>query len=362
MPPINRDKNTEYVILSITDGKNKMLDLTTANNKRNYKHKLINELKAQEDKRSPVYQEFKNSNINTIEIEALDAINGTYLHALNYMNKIATKYNYKTPKLINSTILDIQLELQAKQLERLSEPHTQEEQTPTTSGIVKRLSQPHTQEERLSEPHTQINNSEPERLSQPHTQEEPATTSGIVNNTPTTSGIVKKPKKVIQKIKLKPLTEEEVNEPTAELIKEAINTPINISTQDRITIDYEKDEELEQLEELEPLELKVILPNLKQKNTPTTSGIVKRLSEPHTQEEPPTTSGIVKLTKKQEQQKNKLIEANTQTINEYYTLKKQKESLEAKMNTLHLAILNNYTTLANTFNYVDGSISDFNFE
>ena len=339
MPPINRDKNTEYVILSITDGKNKMLDLTTANNKRNYKHKLINELKAQEDKRSPVYQEFKNSNINTIEIEALDAINGTYLHALNYMNKIATKYNYKTPKLINSTILDIQLELQAKQLERLSEPHTQEE--------------------RLSEPHTQINNSEPERLSQPHTlltierslasvkrfsqhtQEEPATTSGIVNNTPTTSGIVKKPKKVIQKIKLKPLTEE-VNEPHT-LIEEAINTPINISTQDRITIDYEKDEELEQLEELEPLELKVILPNLKQKNTPTTSGIVK-------------------LTKKQEQQKNKLIEANTQTINEYYTLKKQKESLEAKMNTLHLAILNNYTTLANTFNYVDGSISDFNFE
>ena len=328
MPPINRDKNTEYVILSITDGKNKMLDLTTANNKRNYKHKLINELKAQEDKRSPVYQEFKNSNINTIEIEALDAINGTYLHALNYMNKIATKYNYKTPKLINSTILDIQLELQAKQLERLSEPHTpiekrlnephtQEEQTPTTSGIVKRLSQPHTQEE------------------------EPATTSGIVNNTPTTSGIVKKPKKVIQKIKLKPLTEE-VNEPHT-LIEEAINTPINISTQDRITIDYEKDEELEQLEELEPLELKVILPNLKQKNTPTTSGIVK-------------------LTKKQEQQKNKLIEANTQTINEYYTLKKQKESLEAKMNTLHLAILNNYTTLANTFNYVDGSISDFNFE
>ena len=342
MPPINRDKNTEYVILSITDGKNKMLDLTTANNKRNYKHKLINELKAQEDKRSPVYQEFKNSNINTIEIEALDAINGTYLHALNYMNKIATKYNYKTPKLINSTILDIQLELQAKQLERLNEPHTQEEQTPTTSGIVKRLSQPHTQEERLSEPHTQINNSEPERLSQPHTQEEePATTSGIVNNTPTTSGIVKKPKKVIQKIKLKPLTEE-VNEPHT-LIEEAINTPINISTQDRITIDYEKDEELEQLEELEPLELKVILPNLKQKNTPTTSGIVK-------------------LTKKQEQQKNKLIEANTQTINEYYTLKKQKESLEAKMNTLHLAILNNYTTLANTFNYVDGSISDFNFE
>ena len=357
MPPINRDKNTEYVILSITDGKNKMLDLTTANNKRNYKHKLINELKAQEDKRSPVYQEFKNSNINTIEIEALDAINGTYLHALNYMNKIATKYNYKTPKLINSTILDIQLELQAKQLERLNEPHTPE---------------------RLSEPHTQINNSEPERLSQPHTlltierslasvkrfsqhtQEEPATTSGIVNNTPTTSGIVKKPKKVIQKIKLKPLTEE-VNEPHT-LIEEAINTPINISTQDRITIDYEKDEELEQLEELEPLELKVILPNLKQKNTPTTSGIVKRLSEPHTQEEPPTTSGIVKLTKKQEQQKNKLIEANTQTINEYYTLKKQKESLEAKMNTLHLAILNNYTTLANTFNYVDGSISDFNFE
>ena len=338
MPPINRDKNTEYVILSITDGKNKMLDLTTANNKRNYKHKLINELKAQEDKRSPVYQEFKNSNINTIEIEALDAINGTYLHALNYMNKIATKYNYKTPKLINSTILDIQLELQAKQLERLNEPHTPE---------------------RLSEPHTQINNSEPERLSQPHTlltierslasvkrfsqhtQEEPATTSGIVNNTPTTSGIVKKPKKVIQKIKLKPLTEE-VNEPHT-LIEEAINTPINISTQDRITIDYEKDEELEQLEELEPLELKVILPNLKQKNTPTTSGIVK-------------------LTKKQEQQKNKLIEANTQTINEYYTLKKQKESLEAKMNTLHLAILNNYTTLANTFNYVDGSISDFNFE
>lgn len=303
MPPINRDKNTEYVILSITDGKNKMLDLTTANNKRNYKHKLINELKAQADKRSPVYQEFKNSNINTIEVEVLDAINGTYLHALNYMNKIATKYNYKTPKVINSTILDIQLELQAKQLEQAETTLSQ-----TTSPTPTEKEEP-TQAEPVKE--------EPALL-------EPAQVE--------TSEVVKKPKKAVQKIKLKPLTEEDTpttsgivaNTPTTELIKEAINTPIKAPP--TITIDYEKDEELE------PLEFKVILPTKQ------------------------------KLTKKQEQQKNKLIENNKQTITEYDTLKKQKESLEAKMNTLHLEILNNYTTLANTFQYVDGSISEFNFE
>ena len=113
MPPINRNNIIEYVILSITDGKTKMLDLTTLANKRNYKHKLINELKAQVDRRSPVFNEFKNSNVDAIEVEVLDAINGTYLDAINYMNKIATKYNYKTPKAINNTILDIQLELQA---------------------------------------------------------------------------------------------------------------------------------------------------------------------------------------------------------------------------------------------------------
>lgn len=326
MPPINRDKNTEYVILSITDGKNKMLDLTTANNKRNYKHKLINELKAQEDKRSPVYQEFKNSNVNTIEIETLDAINGTYLHALNYMNKIATKYNYKTPKVINSTILDIQLELQAKQLEQVETTPTPTEPAPVEPAPVEPV------------------------------KEEPTPTE--------TSEVVKKPKKAIQKIKLKPLTEE-VNKPTTsepqtpkqettELIKEAINTPLT----PKITIDYEEDEELE------PIEFKVILPTLKQKNTPTTKK--QAIKPPNVieidkdeDEDKEITPPKPKLTKKQEQQKNKLIEDNTQTINEYYTLKKQKECLEAKMNTLHLAIINNYTTLANTFNYVDGSISDF---
>ena len=132
MPPINRDKNTEYVILSITDGKTKMLDLTTLANKRNYKHKLINELKAQVDRRSPVYNEFKNSNVDAIEVEVLDAINGTYLDAINYMNKIATKYNYKTPKAINNTILDIQLELQANKKDTAlkAEPVKAEPQTP----------------------------------------------------------------------------------------------------------------------------------------------------------------------------------------------------------------------------------------
>ena len=343
MPPINRNNIIEYVILSITDGKTKMLDLTTLANKRNYKHKLINELKAQVDRRSPVFNEFKNSNVDAIEVEVLDAINGTYLDAINYMNKIATKYNYKTPKAINNTILDIQLELQAnkKDTSLKVEPVKAEPQTPL---------------ERLSEPQTLL---EPQTPLEP-VKEEPALTSEVV----------KKPKKAVQKIKLKQVEEDKpANAIVAELIEEAIKTPI---TSQKITIEYEADEELE------PVEYKVILPSLnKQNNTPTTKKqaikppkvieIDKDEDEdkeitPPKQNNTPTTSGIVKLTKKQEQQKNKLIEDNTQTINEYYTLKKQKECLEAKMNTLHLAIINNYTTLANTFNYVDGSISDFNFE
>ena len=269
MPPINREKITEYVILSITDGKIKMLDLTTLANKRNYKHKLVNELKAQVEKRSPVYNEFKNANVNAIEVEVLDAI--------NYMNKIATKYNYKTPKAINSTILDIQLELQAtkKEPKRLSEPQTQlQEPTPTPTEEV---------------------------------DEEEVEVEEVV----VVKAEVKKPKKAVQKIKLKQVEDE---------IKEAINTPIT-ATKPIITIDYEEDEELE-----------------------------------------PQKPKINKLTKKQEQQKNKLIQSNTQTITDYYTLKKEKECLEAKMNTLHLAILTNYTTLANTFQYTDESINNFNFE
>jgi hypothetical protein len=282
MPPINREKITEYVILSITDGKIKMLDLTTLANKRNYKHKLVNELKAQVEKRSPVYNEFKNANVNAIEVEVLDAINGTYLDAINYMNKIATKYNYKTPKAINSTILDIQLELQAtkKEPKRLSEPQTQlQEPTPTPT-------------EEVDEEEVEVEEVEVEEV--------------VV-----VKAEVKKPKKAVQKIKLKQVEDE---------IKEAINTPIT-ATKPIITIDYEEDEELE-----------------------------------------PQKPKINKLTKKQEQQKNKLIQSNTQTITDYYTLKKEKECLEAKMNTLHLAILTNYTTLANTFQYTDESINNFNFE
>ncbi len=301
MPPINRNNNTEYVILSITDGKTKMLDLTTLANKRNYKHKLINELKAQVEKRSPVYNEFKNANVNAIEVEVLDAINGTYLDAINYMNKIATKYNYKTPKAINSTILDIQLELQATKKEptpKATEP------TPTPTQLKK--------------------------VDEEEDEEE-------VEEVVVVKAEVKKPKKAIQKIKLKQVEDE---------IKDAINTPI---TKPKLTTDYEEDEELEtpaktitiEAEDAkEELEIKVILPTINK----------------------PTTSGIVKLTKKQEQQKNKLIQENQKTITDYYTLKKEKDCLEAKMNTLHLAILTNFSTLSSTYNYADNTINDFNFE
>jgi|688.fasta_scaffold387977_3 dephospho-CoA kinase len=68
------------------------------------------------------------------------------------------------------------------------------------------------------------------------------------------------------------------------------------------------------------------------------------------------------LTKKQEQEKNKLIQDNAQTIEDYYTLKKEKECLERKMNTLHLQILTNFSTLSNTYHYTDQGIVDFNFE
>jgi len=306
MPPINRNNNTEYVILSITDGKTKMLDLTTLANKRNYKHKLINELKAQVEKRSPVYNEFKNANVNAIEVEVLDAINGTYLDAINYMNKIATKYNYKTPKAINSTILDIQLELQA----------TKKEPTPKAT--------------------------EPTQTQLKKVDEEEEEVEEVV----VVKAEVKKPKKAIQKIKLKQVEDE---------IKEAINTPITPTKTNKpttsgivkLTTDYEEDEELEPTtitieaeDAKEELEYKVILPKINK----------------------PTTSGIVKLTKKQEQQKNKLIQENQKTITEYNTLKQEKKCLEAKMNTLHLAILTNFSTLSSTYNHADETINDFNFE
>jgi hypothetical protein len=69
-----------------------------------------------------------------------------------------------------------------------------------------------------------------------------------------------------------------------------------------------------------------------------------------------------KLTKEEEQKKNKLIQDNTQTIDDYYTLKKEKECLERKMNTLHLAILTNFSTLSRTYHYADRNIVNFNFE
>ena len=348
MPPINRDKNTEYVILIVTDGTKKILDITTEKNRRNYKFKIMTELKTKADKRNPVYQEFKNSNVDAIDIEVLDNINGTYLDALKYMDKIATKYNYKTTKAINTSILDMQIELKATKTNE--EPVMENEEV-----TIKHTTPPAPIEEHeaVGEPQTPFCNTFAKSIEEP--EEEPVKVE--------VKAEVKKPKKAVQKIKLKPV-EEQLNEPQT-LIEKAINTPLT----PKINIHYEADEELE------PAEYKVILPSLnKQNNTPTTSGIVKATKKQATKppvvieidrdedEDKEVTPPKPKLTKKQEQQKNKLIEDNTQTINEYDTLKKQKESLERKMNTLHLAIINNYTTLANTFNYVDGSISDFNFE
>ncbi len=347
MPPINRDKNTEYVILIITDGTKKILDITTEKNRRNYKFKILNELKAKTDKRNLVCQEFKNSNVDAIEIEVLDNINGTYLDALKYMDKIATKYNYKTTKAINTTILDMQIELKATK----------------------------TNEEPAVEEDTLTYKTPPTQTTEEHEEEQAPVEE------------VKKPKKAVQKIKLKPLEDDKVTED----ITEAINTPINKPTTSGIVINKPIEPKTEKIvieatKATEDLEYKVILPSLnkpkatKQKTStkPPIAIVIdvdeeeERLTETHTdfksvvcgqdRTNKPTTSGIVKLTKKQEQQKNKLIQDNAQTITDYYTLKKEKDCLEAKMNTLHLAILTNYTTLANTFKYADGSINDFNFE
>ena len=232
MPPINRDKNTEYVILIVTDGTKKILDITTEKNRRNYKFKIMTELRAKADKRNPVYQEFKNSNVDAIDIEVLDNINGTYLDALKYMDKIATKYNYKTTKAINTSILDMQIELKATK--------TNEEPVMENEEVTIKHTTPPAPIEEHEEEH----------------EEEPVKVE--------VKAEVKKPKKAVQKIKLKPV-EEQLNEPHT-LIKEAINTPLT----PKITIEYEADEELE------PAEYKVILPSLnKQHKTPTTSGSVK---------------------------------------------------------------------------------------
>jgi hypothetical protein len=174
----------------------------------------------------------------------------------------------------------------------------------------------------LAQPTTQV---QPEGVNAPPQVEEPAPVEEV-----------KKPKKAIQKIKLKPVVEEVVENKVTQDIKKAINTPI---TKPKITTDYEEDEELEPTtitieaeDAKEELEIKVILP-----------------TKP-------------KLTKKQEQQKNKLIQENQKTITEYNTLKQEKKCLEAKMNTLHLAILTNFSTLSSTYNNADETINDFNFE
>lgn len=127
MPPTDRNANKDYAIFLIRDNaNNKIVDLTTDSNKRNYKFSILKNLKDGTEKKNPVNQLFKNSDADTIIFDVLDIFNGTYAESLDYMSKIAKKHNLNTTRTIDSDILAIQATIKKEKQE--AQP-TQEETT-----------------------------------------------------------------------------------------------------------------------------------------------------------------------------------------------------------------------------------------
>ena len=193
MPPTDRTANRDYAIFLIRDNENnKIVDLTTDSNKRNYKFSILKSLKDGTEKKHPVNQLFKDSDADTIIFDVLDIFNGTHAQALDYMSKIAKKHNLNTTRTIDSDILAIQADIKKEKQE--AQP-AQEEPT---------------------EPLTQ----KPNKKTKPQKVLDTPPILEVIEIAPVEEEKPKQ-KKQIKKIPINEPTEEE-----AEKISEAIKTPI----------------------------------------------------------------------------------------------------------------------------------------
>lgn len=190
MPPTDRNANKDYAIFLIRDNaNNKIVDLTTDSNKRNYKFSILKNLKDGTEKKNPVNQLFKNSEVDTIIFDILDTYNGTYAQALDYMTKLAEKHNFKTTRTIDCDVLAIQEQIKKEK---------QEAQTPT--------------QEEPAEPPTQ----KPNKKTKPQKVLDTPPILEVIEITPPPLK-----KKVVKKIPIEEPTEEQ-----AKQISETIKTPI----------------------------------------------------------------------------------------------------------------------------------------
>ena len=228
MPPTDRTANKDYAIFLIRDNKNnKIIDMTTESNKRNYKFSILKNLKDKTEKKHPAHQLFKNSDTDNIIFDVLDTFNGSYIQALNYMSKLGDEYNIATTRTIDSEILAIQQQIknnkpQQPKHEEVEEVEEVEEEKPKPTKKTKPTKPP-------------------KMLDTPPILE-------VVEITPPTEKQSNKPiKKVIKKIPLIEATEEE-----AEKISEAIKTPIKKNKPKapiKNIVEHEEEEEDEETEQ-----------------------------------------------------------------------------------------------------------------
>lgn len=230
MPPTDRTTNKDYAIFLIRDNKNnKIIDMTTESNKRNYKFSMLKNLKDKTEKKHPTHQLFKNSDTDNIIFDVLDTFNGTYIQALNYMTKLGDEYKIATTRTIDNDILAIQEQIKNNktQLTKQYETHEETEEDEEAEEIEEEKPKP-TKKTKQTKP--------PKVLDTPPILE-------VLEITPPTNEKTKPMKKVIKKIPLIEPTQEE-----AEKISEAIKTPINKKTTKappKLSVDFEEDEEIE---------------------------------------------------------------------------------------------------------------------
>lgn len=203
MPPTDRNANKDYAIFLIRDNaNNKIVDLTTESNKRNYKFSILKHLKDGTEKKNPVNQLFKNSDTDAIIFDVLDTYNGTYAQALDYMTKLAEKHNFKTTRTIDNDILAIQEQIKQEKQEAQTQTST-----PIESVSIK-------QNDKQSD-------NKPTKKTKPQKVLDTPPILEVVELTPLTDEKTKPMKKVIKKIPIEEPTEEQ-----AKKISEAIKTPI----------------------------------------------------------------------------------------------------------------------------------------
>ena len=222
MPPTDRTANKDYAIFLIRDNENnKIVDLTTDSNKRNYKFSILKSLKDGTEKKHPVNQLFKDSDADAIIFDVLDIFNGTHAQALDYMSKIAKKHNLNTTRTIDSDVLAIQAEIKKEKRVNANETTTEP-----------------TQEEDEEE---EVKPTKPTKKTKPQKVLDTPPILEVIEITPTQEEKPKQ-KKQVKKIPISEPTQEEV-----EKLSEAIKTPISKKSKapPKLSVDYEEDEEVE---------------------------------------------------------------------------------------------------------------------